>query len=102
MIELANVVRNLRVELYQAIADGRNEPLQFDLGPVELELSVSIEQTDGVHGKVRFWVVDLGGDMSDKNLTAQKIKLTLTPTIQLRNGQRVNARIAGQAADGED
>ena len=102
MIELANVVRNLRGELYQAIADGRNEPLQFDLGPVELELSVSIEQADGVHGKVRFWVVDLGADMSDNNLAAQKIKLTLTPTIQLRDGRRVNARIAGQAVDGED
>jgi hypothetical protein len=102
MIELAQVVKDLRSELYRAIDDGMDEPLQFDLGPVELELSMGVEQTDGVHGKVRFWVVDLGGDMSDKNLASQRIKLTLSPTIQLGNGQRVTPRVSGQAEDGED
>jgi hypothetical protein len=102
MIELAAVIKNLRHELYLAIDEGKDERLQFDLGPVELELSMAVEQTDGIHGKIRFWVVDLGGEMSDKNLAAQKIKLKLLPTVQLSEGRRVTPKVSGEAEEGED
>jgi Trypsin-co-occurring domain 2 len=101
MIELADVIKDLRSELYRAIDGGAREALQFELGAIELEVSVSLEQTDGVHGKVRFWVVDLGGDLSDKTVSTQKLKLSLTPTLEL-NGQRTNPRISGQTEQGEE
>lgn len=101
VIELADVVKDLRDELYRAIDGGENERLQFEVGSIELELSVSVEQTDGVHGKVRFWVVDLGADMNDKNISTQKLKLTLTPTLQA-DGGRITPRVSGEAEDGED
>lgn len=101
MIELAEVVKNLRGELYRAIDGGESERLQFELGPIELELSVSVEQADGIHGKIRFWVVDLGAEVSDKDVSTQKLKLTLTPNLYV-NGQRTTPRVSGQAEDGED
>jgi hypothetical protein len=101
VIELADVVKDLREELYRAIDGGENERLQFEVGSIELELSVSVEQTDGVHGKVRFWVLDLGADISDKNTSTQKLKLTLTPTLQNGDG-RITPRVSGQAEDGEE
>ncbi|MFB9838052.1 trypco2 family protein [Actinoallomurus acaciae] len=101
MIELADVIKDLRDELYRAIDGGENERLQFEVGSIELELSVSVEQTDGVQGKVRFWVVDLGADMNDKNISTQKLKLTLTPTLHA-DGGRITPRVSGEAEDGED
>jgi hypothetical protein len=101
MIELADVVRNLRIELYRAITGGEKERLQFELGMIELELSVSVEQADGMHGKVRFWVVDLGADLSNKNVSTQTLKLALTPTLAV-SGQRTTPRVSGRPEEGED
>jgi hypothetical protein len=101
MIELAEVVRHLRGELYRAIEDGEKERLQFELGAIELELSVIVEQKDGIQGKVRFWVVDLGADLSDKYVSTQTLKLTLSPTLEV-DGRRTTPRVSGHAEDGED
>ena len=101
MIELADMINDLRSELYRAIKGGTDEALQFELGPIELEVGVSVEQTDGVHGKVRFWVVDLGGDATDKNVLTQKLKLSLTPSLDV-NGQRTNPRVSGRPEPTED
>jgi hypothetical protein len=101
MIELAAVVRDLRKELNQAIDQAPDNGLRFEAGPIEVELSVGIEQTDGVKGKVNFYVFELGGEMSDKSITTQKIKFTLTPTVDV-NGQRTTPWVAGKPEPGEE
>ncbi|GAA1757294.1 trypco2 family protein [Luedemannella helvata] len=100
-IELADVIRNLRSELDRAIDGARGQRLQFDLGPIELEVSVSLEQTDDVKAGIKFWVVDVGAGLNDKNIATQRLKLTLTPTIDA-GGQRTNPRVSGQAVPGEE
>jgi hypothetical protein len=102
MIELAELISDLRGELYRAMDIGRREELQFDLGPIELELRMEIEKAAGAHGKVRFWVVDAGGELSGKNLSGQKIKLTLNPSLDIGGGQRVTPHVSGKAEEGED
>ena len=44
MIELAEVIGELRRELQQAMHAGEGEPLRFELGPVELEATVAVEK----------------------------------------------------------
>ena len=48
-LELASVVRQLRTELNEAMADAEGERLRFELGPVELSLTVTLgrEATPG-------------------------------------------------------
>ncbi|MFI0217670.1 trypco2 family protein [Streptomyces lydicus] len=44
------------------MAAGEGEDLRFALGPVQLELSFSVQRDAGTSGKVKFWVVELGAD----------------------------------------
>jgi NTP-dependent ternary system trypsin peptidase co-occuring protein len=81
MIELAEVINQLRVELDKARAAAVGAELQFALGPVELEVLVSLEQEGGVGGKVRFWVVELGADGKVTSASTQRIKLSLQPQV---------------------
>lgn len=41
---------------------GTDERLRFELGPVELEMTVGLNSKAQADAKIRFWVVELGGD----------------------------------------
>ncbi|POX42383.1 hypothetical protein C3486_05070 [Streptomyces sp. Ru73] len=82
MIELANVIRNLRQELEQAVTAAEGEQLRFALGPIELEMSVALERTGHAGAKVRFWVVESGAEATRGTVSTQHIKLTLQPTLR--------------------
>ncbi|MGW3950817.1 trypco2 family protein [Streptomyces sp. NPDC004752] len=82
MIELASVIRDLREELQQAIVAAEGETLRFELGTMELELSVALERTGHAGAKVRFWVVESGADATMNTTSTQLVKLTLQPTLQ--------------------
>jgi hypothetical protein len=60
---------------------GESEPLQFELGPVELEATVAVEKAGGGGAKVRFWVIELGGDAKASQTSTQRIKLALQPRL---------------------
>jgi hypothetical protein len=91
LIELADVIRQLRVELDNAGAAADGEDLRFELGPIDLEVTVGLEAVGGGEGRVRFWVVELGGDARATSISTQRIRLTLNPTTK-----------AGGLSDGGD
>ena len=61
-VELASVVRQLRAELNEALEDAEGERLRFELGPVEMSLSVTVGREAAPGAKVRFWVIEAGAD----------------------------------------
>ena len=61
-VELASVVRQLRAELNEALADAEGERLRFELGPVEVSLRVTVGREATPGAKVRFWVIEAGAD----------------------------------------
>lgn len=81
MVELASVIRDLREELAQTIVAAEGEALRFELGSIELELSVALERSGQAGAKVRFWVVESGADAAVRATSAQRISLTLRPTL---------------------
>ena len=81
MIELADVIADLRDELDVARRRGFGEDLRFELGPVELEVSVAVQKDAGGNAKVKFWVVELGADGKVSSTATQRIKLTLNPRL---------------------
>jgi hypothetical protein len=81
MIELAEVIGELRRELEQAMREGEGERLRFEVGPVELEATVAVEKGAGTGAKVRFWVIELGGDAKATQASTQRIKLALQPRL---------------------
>ncbi|MBO7936463.1 trypco2 family protein [Streptomyces antibioticus] len=79
MIELADMIRELRTQLNTALADGEGEALRFELGPVEIEASVAVTREAGADAKVRLWVIDAGASGRYGHAETQRITLTLTP-----------------------
>jgi hypothetical protein len=79
VISVAAFIEELRQELTYAIATDRDHQLRFDLGPVEVELSVAVSRRADGAGGVGLWVIPVGGEQ--KSPSAHKITLNLTPAM---------------------
>jgi NTP-dependent ternary system trypsin peptidase co-occuring protein len=97
VIELASVIKDLREELERAITAAEGERLRFELGSIELELSVALERTGQAGAKVRFWVVESGADASVGATSTQRITLSLQPTLTGANEANNPPYISGRA-----
>jgi len=105
-LELASVVRQLRAELNEAMGGAEGERLRFELGPVELSLTVTVGREATPGAKVRFWVIEAGADAKISREAVQEIKLVLNPRdmkAQLGpDGKPVPPLITGKELAGED
>jgi hypothetical protein len=81
MIELADVISELREELDRARLSAEGSAMRFGLGPVELEVTVALDREGKAGGKVRFWVAEVGAEGRVASTSTQRIKLTLQPTL---------------------
>ena len=97
-VELAQLISQLRQELSAAIREGEGEDLRFELGPVELELTVAVSREAGPNAKVRFWVIELGAEGKGGSQATQRITLTLDPR---RRGVAGKPLISGSEQAGE-
>lgn len=80
VIELAEMIGDLRDELTQAMASANSDDgLRFELGPVGLEAAVVVAKEAKPAAKVRFWVVEAGAEASVSSSATQKISLTVNP-----------------------
>lgn len=95
MIELAQVIRELRAELAQAQHAADGEALRLELGPIELELTLAVSREGGANGKVRFWVLEVGADGRTSGSSMQRVKLTLSPRLA---GSAETPYVSGEAA----
>ena len=76
---LADTIAAVRRELSTALAAGKDQPVQFRTGPVELEFEVGVTRTGGGQAGVQLWVLTLGGKGEFENAVTQRIKVTLHP-----------------------
>ncbi|GLW35052.1 trypco2 family protein [Actinoplanes regularis] len=97
-VELAELVGQLRSALTDAMNAGNDADLRFELGPVELELTVGVNKEVRPGAKVRFWVVELGAEGTMSSQALQRIKLTLDPR---KAGQDGRPWIGGDEIEGE-
>jgi hypothetical protein len=98
VIELSEMISELRRELNQAIEAGAGDPLRFELGPVEVEVTVGLDSKGTAGAKVRFWVVELDGDAEVARSSLQRIRLTLQPRLA---GSTLPPEISGTERPGE-
>ncbi|WP_030230848.1 MULTISPECIES: trypco2 family protein [unclassified Streptomyces] len=102
MIELSDMIRELRGRLTTALADGAGEVIRFEAGPVEIEATAAVTREADPNAKVRFWVVDASTKGAYANAQTQRVKLTLTPTtVPAAGGPPRPAVIAGDEAPDE-
>ncbi|MFD5566767.1 MULTISPECIES: trypco2 family protein [Streptomyces] len=99
MIELAELIAELRRELNAARTTAQGEDLYFEVGPVELEATVVVERSATAGGKVRFWVVDTSADGRLADSVTHRVRLTLDP--RTRSGGGRAPWVGGDEAEGE-
>lgn len=78
-IPLARAIEDLRSELLAAVASGKDQPLQFRLKPIELELKLAVTREAGTNACVKFWVLDIGAKGTIADATTHTLKLVLEP-----------------------
>lgn len=98
MIELSQVIRELRAELYEAITAGVDEDLRFEVGPIELEVTVAITREASAGGKIRFWIAEVDGAGKRGDATTQRLKFSLQPKL---GSTGRSPEVAGQAGKRE-
>jgi Trypsin-co-occurring domain 2 len=93
---LAEAIQGIRADLQEAVAAGVNEPLRFDVGPVELEFTVNVQRDAGAKAGVKIWVVEIGGSGGMSRDTVQRIKVTLNPVDVATGGvARIGDEVKG-------
>jgi NTP-dependent ternary system trypsin peptidase co-occuring protein len=79
-IGLADTMRALRRELDVARAEGADDRVRFELGPVEVEFALTVARDAEADAGIRFGVVSIGAKGSVSSESAHRLKLVLTPT----------------------
>jgi hypothetical protein len=77
-VPLADFIGALRAELRTA-ALAKDPQLQFNVGPVTVELTLMTHHEGGGRAGIRFWVVEAGASASVTSESTQKVTLALTP-----------------------
>jgi Trypsin-co-occurring domain 2 len=90
-VGLAAAIDQVRSELVLAIEEGRDSPVRFRAGPVELEFQVAISQTKGVNGGVRVSVISFGGKWEKGGAETHRVKISLTPVDDAGNEQLIGS-----------
>jgi hypothetical protein len=85
---LAETIAALRGELVEAIEAADDADFGFDVGQIQLEFHVGVTRQGGGSGKVKFWVVELGGDGSYRREEIQRVTVTLEAPLD-RDGRPV-------------
>ncbi|WP_043476696.1 trypco2 family protein [Kitasatospora sp. MBT66] len=102
MIELSDMVRELRQQLTTALADGTDEAVRFELGPVQLEATVAVSREGGADAKVRLWVVDASANGKYAQAQTQRITVTLVPRTKAPGQSEFRSvLIGGEDVEGE-
>ncbi|MGW1887126.1 trypco2 family protein [Streptomyces sp. NPDC001970] len=92
-VGLAEAVRGVRAELQAAMAQGRGEPLRFEVGTVELEFAVDVRKEKAGDATAKVFVLSLGGKASNATADSHRLKITLQPTDAQGNPAKVSSRI---------
>jgi hypothetical protein len=92
-VSLSDAIASLRGELMRAWWDGRSAKLRFKPAPVELTLEVGVTGAASGKAGVKWWLIELGGDISREKASTQTIKLILDPVMVDREGNPVELLI---------
>jgi hypothetical protein len=94
-IELAAAIGQVREQLALAIEQGKDSPIAFRAGPVEMEFEVSFSATVGGDAGVRVWVVSAGAKGEQVRGTTHRLTLSLTPVTRA-GGDRLIGSVGQQ------
>jgi hypothetical protein len=94
-VELAVAIGQVREQIALAIEQGKDSPVAFRAGPVEIEFEVTFSSMVGGDAGVRVWVVSVGGKGETARANAHRLKVSLTP-VDRAGGDRLIGSVGNQ------
>jgi hypothetical protein len=94
-VELAAAIGQVREQLARAIEQGKESPVAFRAGPVEMEFEVTFTSTVSGDAGVRVWVVSAGGKGERARGTTHRLKISLTP-VDRSGGDRLIGSVGSE------
>jgi len=87
VVPLSAAIGALRDELTRAWWDGRDRSVRFKPAPVELTLQVAVTSAGTGRAGVKWWLIELGGEVSRQSVVTQTVKVTLEPKMFDEDGE---------------
>jgi Trypsin-co-occurring domain 2 len=87
VVPLSAAIGALRDELMRAWWGGRDRSVRFKPSPVELTLQVAVTSAGRGSAGVRWWLIELGGEVSRESVVTQTVKVTLEPVMVGEDGK---------------
>jgi hypothetical protein len=91
-VPLAQAIGALRNEMLRAWWD-RDRFLRFEPAPIELTLQVAVTSAGKGSAGVKWWLIELGGELSGQSVVTQTVKLTLEPKLFDEQGKEMELLI---------
>jgi hypothetical protein len=99
-LSVSSAIESLRSELERAWREGYEQQLQFGVDQISLTLTMVASGKKGAGGKIRWWVVEAGGDVGRENSATQTMTLTLKPVfVDPKTHQTWPVQIAGTQSE---
>jgi hypothetical protein len=90
---LQQMIKSLRLQLEQAIVDGQQSDLRFEVGTIELELKVVATSEAGVDGGLGWSILKFGAKSSEKDENVHTLRLTLAPRTKVGETLSLSGKI---------
>ncbi|MGY1501858.1 trypco2 family protein [Streptomyces sp. QTS52] len=78
-VELVSAVRALRAQITEAAATDPDSDLRFQVGPIQLEFTVSLTHDRTTKGGVKAWVVTADAEAKRSMARTHRVTLNLIP-----------------------
>jgi hypothetical protein len=98
MFSVADVISQLRGDLYLAGWQGEGKTPRFQLGPIEVEFAVVLDSSRTAGGGAKLWVVDASVEGRYSKQVTHRIRLVLNPT----DADGRPTEVAGEYGDDEE
>jgi hypothetical protein len=98
-VDLSAALEALREQLEDAWAAGQGRRVRFRVSDVTLTVQVAARAENKVGGKLRWWVLEGGGEHSSAHEATQTLVLTLTPGLYDDAGPPAPLDVSGQQAE---
>jgi hypothetical protein len=95
LMGLSAALEGLREELQSAWEKGAGRAIRFRVGEVTLTLEAVARRDTQGGGKIRWWLIEAGGDVKAGKETTQTLVLTLTPGLYDAQGNLRPLDVAG-------
>jgi len=96
-IPLSQMLTDLRAELIEAQQAGSDQPLQFEIQDIELELQMTTTQETNGKGKVHFWVFNAQAGAKAGHSGSHTIRLRMNALAKAKGSKKPKKYTVGSS-----